>query len=211
MTNDREEWRYLWPKDTSKIWELLEWRDSKHKWNSWITYNAYDFMASSCGRIARRSKRRGGFFVLGSVYMTNTKVEVISIYDNTKAGKVRRIPVARLVCTAFHGLPEKPELVAVHKDSNPKSNRPENLFWGTPRDAMQIYIDNNPSRWGEQSPLSRLSSDDVHAIRQRHLAGDSYPTIARDYGLHQEHVGRICRGERWRRLETPGWEPALRT
>ena len=39
--------------------------------------------------------------------------------------------VHRLVCTAFHGVPDDPNLVVDHIDTNRQNNRPENLRWLT--------------------------------------------------------------------------------
>lgn len=41
---------------------------------------------------------------------------------------------ARLVCEAFHGPPPPGKPNALHRDENPRNNRPENLFWGSQRE-----------------------------------------------------------------------------
>src|SRR5690606_873328 len=48
-------------------------------------------------------------------------------------GKRYHRPVHRLVCLAFHGVPE-PGILACHRDGNRTNNRAANLYWGSAAD-----------------------------------------------------------------------------
>ena len=45
--------------------------------------------------------------------------------------KPRIFGVHRLVCIAWHGIPESPSLHAAHRDGDKLNNTPSNLYWAT--------------------------------------------------------------------------------
>ena len=46
--------------------------------------------------------------------------------------------VHRLVCEAFHGAQPNKNSVVMHLNENPSDNRPENLFWGTQKQNLNM-------------------------------------------------------------------------
>lgn len=68
----------------------------------------------------------------------------------SRSGEHRVFKVHRLVCLAFHGLPEDPGLEVCHVNGSRKDNRASNLRWGTRSDNMQDAV-----RHGTHHNLSR--------------------------------------------------------
>lgn len=89
----------------------------------------------------------------------------VRIYGNTKTkgqwdgsryiirtgGKT--LKVARLVCEAFHGPPQKGQ-VCMHLDENSRNNKPENLAWGSQKENLNApkFLEYCKGRVGENSP-----------------------------------------------------------
>lgn len=55
-------------------------------------------------------------------------------YGSVTFGKRTKRRVNRLVCEAFNGPAPKDKPHALHRNGNPKDNRPENLYWGDDAD-----------------------------------------------------------------------------
>jgi HNH endonuclease len=62
--------------------------------------------------------------------------------------------VARLVCEAFHGPPPLGKPCVLHRDENPRNNRPENLMWGTQKENLNApgFLVYCRSRTGKNHP-----------------------------------------------------------
>ena len=77
---------------------------------------------------------------------------------------------------------------------------PAHLWLGDPAENTADMMSKQRSR----SPVSlangktKLSDDDVRDIRRRRAAGETLTAIARDYGIHSAHAGRIAVGKRRR-------------
>lgn len=67
--------------------------------------------------------------------------------------KGRVYKVARLVCEAFHGSPEKDQ-VCMHIDEDSRNNSPDNLRWATQKENLNSpkFLEYCRSRTGENSP-----------------------------------------------------------
>jgi hypothetical protein len=110
--------------------------------------------------------------------------------------------VHALVLEAFVGLcPQGME--CRHLNGVRHDNRLANLTWGT-------YAENNADRVrhgtngnvakGEKHPHAKLTTSKVLDIRKRVAEGETARSLALEYGLHEEHVGRIVRRERWKHV-----------
>lgn len=70
---------------------------------------------------------------------------------NNKYWRVSIGQVHRLVCLAFHGAPESPDLVARHLNDDKDDNRPENVAWGT---QSQNALDSRRNKvWNNQNSV----------------------------------------------------------
>lgn len=117
-------------------------------------------------------------------------------------GRRTRRYVHRMVWEAFKGLiPTNREIN--HKDGNKARNVPDNLELMTTLENVRHARDVLHRRFGgrgEQHPCTRLTADDVRAIRQDHR---KRVDIAREYKMTPQAVGAICLWKTWRHLK-PG-------
>lgn len=96
-------------------------------------------------------------------------------------------PVHRLVCAAWHGLPQEGDQVR-HQDRDVKNNRPSNLLWGT------AFQNNCVDRAGE----FKLDSAKVQEMRSLMMQGLGFPELAKRYGVSYGSVYYISVGKTWR-------------
>lgn len=109
--------------------------------------------------------------------------------------KVRK--VHRLVLEAFVG-PRPPRHEACHfPDRDVTNNRLSNLRWATKSDNMRDRLLHGTDNRGSKHPLSRLTDDDVRAIRDAYSQGVSQTSLARCYGMKQPGICAIVHGITW--------------
>ena len=86
-----------------------------------------------------------------------------------------------------------------HTCDEPACQRLDHLFLGTQADNMadrdRKGRQYRPS--GENNPNTKLTEDDVRAIRQRAAAGEMKIILAAEYGLHRMTVSKIVRRVTW--------------
>lgn len=109
--------------------------------------------------------------------------------------KKERLYVHHLVLEAFVG-PNPGDMQACHNDGNPTNNALSNLRWDTPKANSADKLLHGTDSRGEKSPTARITVDDVAEIRRR-AESEYHRSIADDYGLSRQQVGKIVRGERW--------------
>lgn len=114
----------------------------------------------------------------------------------------KRVRVTRLVCHIVSGMTDEQD--ALHTCDNPPCIEPSHLFPGS-------YLDNVADRQrkgrqarGEKVPQSKLTEDDVRAIRAAPNA--HVDDLADRFGITRNHVYKIWRGEGWTHL--PGARPS---
>jgi hypothetical protein len=102
-----------------------------------------------------------------------------------------------LVAMAFIG-PRADAEVCRHLDGNPANNRPENLAWGT---HLQNNLDKNKHGTmlrGESHPNSKITDDDVRAIRSSH---ETISALSRRIGVSMSSVQSIRARKAWTHVE----------
>jgi hypothetical protein len=120
---------------------------------------------------------------------TNTGYFCLSV-----RGKYRYVHT--LVLEAFVG-PCPAGLECCHADDNGFNNVQSNLRWDTPKaNATDRYRNGRQPR-GETSPRSKLTADDVRAIRTEHAAGKSMKRIAGGHGIDPSQVSNIVHRRQW--------------
>lgn len=91
-------------------------------------------------------------------------------------------------------------LVVCHKCDNPPCVNPAHLFLGTQDENMADMRakGRQPDNRGERNPNTRLTPDDIRAIRASHHGkyGDGM-RIAREWGLSSAQVSKIVKGQCW--------------
>ena len=98
----------------------------------------------------------------------------------------------------IHNGPIPPGMVVRHGCDNPPCVNPAHLTIGTQSDNVEDMVRRGRSARGERHSQSRLTSDDVRAIRRLRIGGAKLREIAAVYGVHSGTVGFICRGETWK-------------
>jgi hypothetical protein len=73
--------------------------------------------------------------------------------------------VHRLVCLAFHGVPESAPLEVRHLDGVPSNNKPDNLKWGTRSENWQDRYIHGTASAGEKHWRSTMTNEDRNRIR----------------------------------------------
>ena len=128
------------------------------------------------------------------------------------AGLGRRYKVHRLVCEAFNG-PSRAGQDARHLDGNRANNFSHNLAWGSRSENMLDVVRHGThfASRGELHPKAKLTAELVAEARQRHSAGESGRSLAREMGITSANMSRLLRGETWPRQDAPDHESAQAT
>ena len=98
----------------------------------------------------------------------------------------------RVAWMISHG-PIPPGMDVCHHCDNPHCVRPDHLFLGTRAENMADCA-RKGRRKGEKNPMARLSDQQVGEIRLLSTQGMSFASIARQFHVSGNHVGRIVRG-----------------
>lgn len=105
----------------------------------------------------------------------------------------------RLVWRHVHGqIP--PGLTVNHKNGQHTDNRPANLELATPaeqiRHARQVLRRGRLDQFGPLNPMAQLTTEQVREICSRRADGELLRVLAADYGVREQTISRIARGER---------------
>ncbi len=100
----------------------------------------------------------------------------------------------RLMWTLTHGsIPEG--LLICHHCDNKRCCNPAHLFIGTNADNMNDRIPKARKRGAE-----KLTDADVLEIRARRTCGELLESIAIDFPVQKNQIGRICRRIQWKHI-----------
>ena len=106
----------------------------------------------------------------------------------------------RKMCVEAHGPPDSPDLQAAHSCNNRPCCNPNHLRWATPVENAADQIAAGTTNRGERQWQSKLTAEDVVAIRG--LGGTmTQKAVASRYGVHPETIGYVLRGGSWGWLE----------
>lgn len=140
------------------------------------------------GRVLKGSPDRYGYIVVALCHR----------------GKVRRWRVHRLVCIAFHGTSDLPEVR--HLDGDPSNNNVSNLAWGTPLQNAADRIRHGRSGRGKPQPSRKrhlqatLTEDQARQLRavcaavrmeHTHVSDQWIAQTARQYELPVHEVRKV--------------------
>jgi hypothetical protein len=165
--------------------------------------------ASSLGRVRRIA-------VVGTIMTVvgvRQRVEPARVYaqDITKTGYVRfafnlngttkHVSVHRAVCEAFHGPAPTDKSCACHIDGDRLNNRPENLRWGSYKDNSDDKRRHGRLCRGETTGTSKLTEDNVRAIRTLGASGHTNVDLGRKFGVNHCTISMIKRRRSWAHVE----------
>jgi hypothetical protein len=92
------------------------------------------------------------------------------------------------------------EAIIRHRCDRPDCVNPDHLEVGTQADNIRDMFDRGRAAVGESMPVSKLTNDEVRAIRARHKRGIKQYVLAAEYGVSKMTVSRIVRRELWRHI-----------
>lgn len=169
-----EEWRPIegWPYEVSNLGRVRRATDAIN-WNGAVI--------SRKGRILRLAPHSAGY--VGVALCIN--------------GRPKSFTVHRLVCIAFNGPPPTPQHQVAHSDGDKKNNRADNLRWALQSDNEADKIDHGRTSRGERQGRSKLTEEDVLAIRRLIADGIPQRQIAAQFGVTKSPINEIHKGRAW--------------
>lgn len=116
--------------------------------------------------------------------------------------KGKNLAAHRIICFLAHGEPPE-DGFALHSCDNPPCINPEHLRWGThAENVLDTVIRNRRAiKRGERNGRSKLNDARVRAIRAIAGTGPTNGEIAELYGISNQMVSRIIKGEAWQHLQ----------
>jgi len=157
-----------------------------------------DYMAGTDGNIYSRTRYKGfgrkEYVAWYSLRGHRTKKGYSSVslcHDNHKVTK----SVHRLVCMAFHGMPDPLTLQTRHLNGDLTDNRPENLAWGTQYDNWRDRRAHGHGSMRSTHPQAKLTEEEcTHLKWAVHKGLCSRRHAAQMLGMSQSSISAICRG-----------------
>lgn len=99
----------------------------------------------------------------------------------------------------YSAIPEG--LCVCHKCDNRACVNPEHLFLGTSQDNTRDKVSKGRQPIGSQTPMAKLTEEDVVAIKRLIASGKPQLHLARDYGVTQGTISHIHHGRSWRHVK----------
>lgn len=120
-------------------------------------------------------------------------------------GKPYLVRDNRLVAIAFHGPAPTKTHQSAHKNGDRLDNRPENLYWATPKQNKRDAIRHGTAVHGEavvnQHGPAKITREIVMDIRADYTGTRGEITqLARKYGVYPTCIQKILSGETWRHV-----------
>jgi hypothetical protein len=111
--------------------------------------------------------------------------------------KRHRYYVHRLVLEAFVGPCPEGHESRHFPDRNPANNRLDNLSWASHEQNIADRRTHGTAPLGTKQTNSKLTDDDVRAIKRRLASGEGQNSIARDYPVSRALIQAIKAGKTW--------------
>lgn len=166
----------------------------------WRPVAGFPYEVSRDGRV-RRTAGGSNNAKPGRILKGYTDTYGYVVVRLSKNGTVHDRKVHRLVCEAFHGPSNLPEVR--HLDGNRSNNHASNLAWGTTAENAADRARHGRTLRGEASPRAKLTAVQVEAIRREYStvrAGRQRAprgwrqAVAARYGISVDGLGTILAG-----------------
>lgn len=162
------------------------------------------YQASSLGRIRSLDRYVGHNYggkkmLTGRVMRLSTLLGGYKIVNLRDGEKTHRSRVARLVLSAFVGLPAK-NMAACHADNTPSNNRIDNLRWDTYAGNEGDKVLAGTSNRGERNWCSVLTESQVIFVREQLAHGAVGRALADVLGVSQSTITAIKKRRSWAHL-----------
>lgn len=170
-----------------------EWRDIPHFDGYEVSNHGHirsGWYPTKNGRLYDKSRKK----TLKPVTRKSDQYQRLTLIDSD--GTRRDVYVHLIVMRVFVG--DCPQgLECRHVDGNPTNNHLSNLEYGTRLENSQDRIRHGTSTRGADNNTTKLSLDQVAAIKRRIDAGDSDSNIAKDYPVSRGEIYNIRTGTAW--------------
>jgi hypothetical protein len=170
--------------------------DTPEEWRLSPKYPAYEF--SNLGRV-RRIGRAGGARV-GHVLSTNVDGYGYASVQICMGGKKRTVRIHTVICPLFNGPPPTPDHEVAHNNGDKTNPCASNLRWATHAENVSDMLAHGTRRVGSDHWSSKLTEDQVRAIRLRHAAGESCAALSRAYRVGFTTIGSVLNRETWKHV-----------
>lgn len=141
-------------------------------------------------RLARKTTKTAGCWLF----------ETESRYGKVSVGEGRTESAHRLAWELANGpIPEG--LVVRHKCDVPRCVRPDHLELGTYAENSRDMTDRVRQARGERQGSSKITADDVRAMRAAAGGGTPYRVLAARYGVCKSEVSAVVIGRKWQHIE----------
>jgi hypothetical protein len=114
-------------------------------------------------------------------------------------GNVKLVYFHTMILWAFVG-PCPDGMECRHIDGNPLNNRIDNLVWGTPKENVADQFRHGTHALGAKRQCTKLTEDQVRAIRKAHAAGKRMSVLAREYHVDPWNVNCIVNRRTWKHV-----------
>jgi hypothetical protein len=160
------------------------------------------YEVSSAGQVRRRlPSKTGGLNVGDELKQSRHLFGYPTVTLISPNGKRLSVSLHVTVCTAFHGPKPTPQHQVGHLNGVPTDNRAENLKWVTPAENASHRYAHGTIKWGEESPVAKLTREQALEIREARLCRrKDYIAYAEKFGVNPQTIARLSRGETWRNL-----------
>lgn len=103
----------------------------------------------------------------------------------------------RVICERAHGVPPVDRPFAAHSCGNPSCVAPGHLRWASQKENLADRIEHGTMTRGTRQGHSKLTEQDVVAIRALSVGGLGAKNIAKRYGVRWENIRAIIRRDTW--------------
>ena len=117
-------------------------------------------------------------------------------YGASSDGK-RKLSAHRAMCLAAHGEPPSERHQAAHSCGKRACVNPRHIRWASASENCQDKLAHGTVLFGEKCRFAKLTELQVFEIRMRRLRGEKLTEIAAFFGVHYQHVAKICARRVW--------------
>lgn len=177
----------------------------------WRTIPGFEtYEVSEFGSVRRRVA--GGTYPAGYVLTPKPHQRGYRYFILRHNGRDKTMLAHRLVVLAFLGEPPTDEHEVAHNDGDRTNNAATNLRWATPAENQADRKRHGTFHQGEQCGSSKLTADDVQAIRDAYRSGGTphrrggavtMQALADRFCVSVAQISRVVNVQHWRGSATP--------
>lgn len=112
----------------------------------------------------------------------------------------KEIRLNKITCEAWHGARPSNDHMVLHSCGNRACWAGEHLRWGTAQENQDDRINDGTKVFGDKASWSRLTTEQVIEIRERHRAGVSMYQLAKEYDVTDVSIGNIIHRRTWKHI-----------